>query len=111
MPKRILTGVVQSDKMSKTRVVVVPRSVRHPYYGKLLRRKTVCYVHDENNESASGDTVEIEESPPISKTKRWNLLRVVKKSELVDVAGIRAARRKAARAAQSEGSSRSESDE
>ena len=94
MPKRVLTGVVRSDKMTKTRVVVVPRTVRHPVFGKLLRRRTVCYVHDENNEAATGDTVEIEESRPLSKTKRWNLVRVVKKSTAVDVAGLRAARRK-----------------
>jgi small subunit ribosomal protein S17 len=97
MPKRLLTGVVQSDKMTKTRVVVVPRTVRHPVFGKLLKRRTVCYVHDEQNQSAIGDTVEIEESRPLSKTKRWNLVRVVKKSDEVDIAGLRASRRKAAR--------------
>jgi small subunit ribosomal protein S17 len=93
MPKRVLTGVVRSDKMTKTRVVEVPRSVRHPIYGKMIRRRTICYVHDENNQSTMGDTVEIEESRPLSKTKRWNLLRVVKKSE-IDVATLRASRRK-----------------
>jgi small subunit ribosomal protein S17 len=79
MPKRVFVGTVTSDKMAKTRVVEVPRTIRHPKYGKRIRRRTICYVHDENNESACGDTVEIEESRPLSKTKRWNLLRVVKK--------------------------------
>ena len=80
MPKRILTGVVTRDKAAKTRRVEVPRQVRHPIYGKILHRRTVCYVHDEENTSKSGDTVEIEESPPLSKLKRWVLKRVVTKA-------------------------------
>ena len=91
MPKKVAVGVVTSDKMAKTRRVEIARLVKHPKYGKIIRRKTVCYVHDEHDESAAGDTVEIEESRPLSKLKRWNLIRVVEKSRLVDVAALRAA--------------------
>ena len=91
MPKTVAVGVVTSDKMAKTRRVEIPRLVRHPKYGKYIRRKTICYVHDENNESNLGDTVEIIESKPRSKTKRWELQRVISKSTLVDVAALRAA--------------------
>ncbi len=66
MPKRIAVGVVTSDKMAKTRRVEIPRLVKHPKYGKIVRRKTVCYVHDEQEESGAGDTVEIVESRPLS---------------------------------------------
>ena len=91
MPKRQLTGVVTSDKMNKSRRVEIERLVQHPQYGKFMRRKTVCHVHDENNESHEGDTVEIIEAPPRSKTKRWDLLRIVERSQQVDIAAMRAA--------------------
>ena len=65
--------------------------MRHAKYGKILHRKTVCHVHDEENESHLGDTVEIVESRPRSKTKRCELVRVVTKSRLVDLAAMRAA--------------------
>jgi len=94
MPKRVAVGVVTSDKMSKTRVVEIPRMVKHPMYGKYIRQRTICYVHDENNESGQGDTVEIIESPPRSKSKRWDLVRVVEKSRDVDVSELKAARAK-----------------
>jgi small subunit ribosomal protein S17 len=81
MPKRVMTGVVTRDKATKTRRVEVPRLVRHAMYGKILRRRTVCYAHDEENVSKIGDTVEIEESPPLSKLKRWVLKRVVSKAK------------------------------
>jgi len=84
MPKRLEIGVVKSDKMTKTRRVEIPRLIRHKLYGKTLRRRTVCYVHDENNESRVGDTVEIQESPPLSKLKRWQLVRIVRKSNAVE---------------------------
>jgi small subunit ribosomal protein S17 len=93
MPKRVLTGRVTSDKMAKTRVVEIARLVRHPKYKKFFRDRTVCYVHDEGNISAEGDLVQIEESRPMSKTKRWNLLSVVEKSQAVSVAALRAARK------------------
>ena len=92
MPRRVAVGVVTSDKMMKTRRVEIPRLVKHPLYGKIIRRRTICYVHDEKNESASGDTVEIVESRPLSKKKRWELVRVVEKSREVDVAALKAAR-------------------
>lgn len=91
MPKRVAVGVVTSDKMDKTRRVEIPRLVKHPKYGKFVRRKTICYAHDEQEQSHEGDTVEIIESPPMSKTKRWQLVRVVSKSTAVDVAALRAA--------------------
>jgi small subunit ribosomal protein S17 len=91
MPKQICIGVVKSDKTAKTRRVEIPRLVRHAKYGKILHRKTVCHVHDENNESQVGDTVEIIESRPRSKTKCWELVRIVTKSRLVDIAAMRSA--------------------
>ncbi len=91
MPKRQIIGLVTGDKMQKTRRVEIERLVRHPKYGKFLRRRTVCHVHDENNESQQGDTVEIIESQPRSKTKRWDLVRIVAKSQQVDIAAMRAA--------------------
>ena len=99
MPKRVAEGVVVSDNTTKSRRVEIARLVKHAKYGKILRRKTVCHVHDEKNESAVGDTVEITECPPASKLKRWELVRVVSKSKLVDIAAMRAA----AKAAEAEG--------
>ncbi len=78
--RRVETGVVTSDKMNKTRRVEIPRLVKHPRYGKFIRRRTICYVHDEQNESHKGDTVEIMETRPISKSKNWRLLRIVTKA-------------------------------
>src|SRR5207247_9092325 len=75
--RRLEVGVVTSDKMNKTRRVEIPRLVKHPRYGKYIRRRTVCHVHDEQNASRTGDTVEIMESRPLSKTKHWRLVRVV----------------------------------
>ena len=91
MPKNTSIGVVTSDKTAKTRRVEIPRLVRHAKYGNILRRKTVCHVHDETEESHLGDTVEIRESRPRSKTKRWELVRVVTKSRAVDIAAMKAA--------------------
>ena len=81
MPKRLLTGVVTRDKAAKTRRVEIPRQKRHPMYGKIMHLRTVCYAHDEENVSKIGDTVEIEESPPLSKLKRWVLKRVVSQAK------------------------------
>ncbi|GIW84247.1 MAG: 30S ribosomal protein S17 [Gemmataceae bacterium] len=78
--KRVLQGIVTRDKMNKTRRVEVERLVQHPRYGKYIKRRTICYVHDENNESHLGDTVEIIESRPLSRLKRWRLVRIVKKA-------------------------------
>lgn len=78
--RRVVTGVVTSDKMNKTRRVEIPRMVRHPRYGKILRRKTICMVHDEQNTSHVGDFVEIVESRPLSKTKHWDLVKIIKRA-------------------------------
>jgi small subunit ribosomal protein S17 len=78
--RRVLEGIVTRDKMAKTRRVEVERLVRHPKYGKFVKRRTVCYAHDEKNESHLGDTVSIIESRPLSKLKRWELVKVVKKA-------------------------------
>jgi small subunit ribosomal protein S17 len=79
--RRVAVGVVTSDKMQKTRRVEIPRLVKHARYGKYIRRRTICHVHDENNESHLGDTVEIMESRPLSKTKSWRLIRIVAKAQ------------------------------
>jgi small subunit ribosomal protein S17 len=86
-------GIVTGDKTSKTRRVEIGRLVKHPKYGKYLRQRTVCYVHDADDQSHLGDLVEIEESRPLSRTKRWQLVRVVTKSRLIDVAALRSAAR------------------
>jgi small subunit ribosomal protein S17 len=75
--RRTAIGVVTSDKMNKSRRVEIPRLVKHARYGKYIRRRTICYVHDESNESHLGDTVEIMETRPLSKLKTWRLVRVV----------------------------------
>jgi small subunit ribosomal protein S17 len=98
MPKRVVSGIVTSDKMSKTRRIEINRLVKHPTYGKYVRKRTVCYAHDENNESAVGDRVEIIESEPLSKLKRWRLVKVLEKSTAVDMAALRAARKGATQA-------------
>ena len=77
---RHLQGIVTRDKNAKTRRVEVERLVRHPKYGKFVKQRTICYVHDEKNESHLGDTVEIAESRPLSKTKRWTLVKIVTKA-------------------------------
>ena len=88
MPKRVVVGVVTRDKASQTRRVEIPRLVRHATYGKIMRRRTICYAHDAENISKIGDTVEIEESKPISKLKRWVLKRVVAKAKQSGVAVV-----------------------
>lgn len=88
MPKKVSVGIVTSDKNSKTRRVEIPRLVKHPKYGKYLRQKTICYVHDENDESQMGDTVEIIEDRRRSKTKRWQLVRVLITNTEADLAAM-----------------------
>lgn len=78
---RTRIGVVDSDKRDKTRRVVVKFQQRHPKYGKYIASRTILHVHDENNESRAGDTVEVAECRPISKTKSWRLVRVVEKRQ------------------------------
>ncbi len=83
--KRTLVGTVASDKASKTLRVEIDRRFRHKKYGKIVRGRTVCHVHDEDEQAAIGDLVEIVEAQPRSKTKRWDLVRVVRKSDDVTV--------------------------
>ncbi len=75
--QRSIIGRVVSDKTDKTRTVLVERKVRHPLYGKFIRRSTRLHVHDEANESRMGDTVRVRECRPLSKLKRFSLVEVV----------------------------------
>ena len=74
MPKRILIGTVVSDKTDKTVTVLVERKVKHPLYGKIIRRSKKYHAHDEANEYKLGETVRIEETAPISKLKTWKVV-------------------------------------
>lgn len=78
--KRTLVGRVVSDKMNKTVTVLVERRVKHPVIGKYITRSKKFHAHSENNEFKMGDTVEIEETAPISKTKAWKVARLLTKS-------------------------------
>jgi len=78
---RTTTGRVVSNKMNKSITVLVERRVKHPIYGKYIRRSTKLHAHDENNECGIGDTVSITECRPISKTKTWRLVSVVEKAK------------------------------
>jgi small subunit ribosomal protein S17 len=73
---RTVTGKVISDKMDKTITVLVERKVKHPIYGKFVKRSTKLHAHDEKNECQAGDLVTIAESRPLSKTKTWSLVRI-----------------------------------
>ncbi len=84
--------------MKKTRRVEIARLVKYPKYGKTVRRRTVCYVHDENELSGLGDTVEIIECRPMSRLKRWNLVQVVTKANLIDLVALRSAAKESAEA-------------
>ncbi|MFH2203638.1 MAG: 30S ribosomal protein S17 [Elusimicrobiota bacterium] len=83
--RRAFVGTVVSDKASKTRVVSVQRLVRHPRYEKIVRRRSKFYVHDEKNASHVGDRVEIMSARPMSKLKRWRLVRIIKAAERLEV--------------------------
>jgi small subunit ribosomal protein S17 len=74
MPKRVLTGTVVSDKTDKTVVVKVERKVKHPLYGKIIRRSKKYHAHDAENAFKEGETVRIEETAPISKLKSWKVI-------------------------------------
>lgn len=78
---RTVTGKVISNKMDKTATVLIERKVKHPVYGKYIRRSTKLHVHDENNVCQEGDLVTIQECRPISRTKSWKLVEVVGRSE------------------------------
>jgi small subunit ribosomal protein S17 len=77
--RKTRTGVVSSNKMDKTITVKVERKIKHPLYGKFLKKSTSFHAHDEKNECSIGDTVKIMECRPLSKTKRWRLVEVVEK--------------------------------
>lgn len=81
--KRTLIGKVVSDKMNKTVTVLVERHVKHPLYGKIIVRTAKYHAHDEENQAKAGDTVEIQEGRPISKTKAWTVKRVVQVAQVV----------------------------
>lgn len=81
--KRTLIGKVVSDKMDKTVTVLVESRVKHPLYGKIVMRSNKYHAHDENNQAKEGDTVEIQEGRPISKTKAWSVTRVVQVAQIV----------------------------
>ncbi len=78
--KRTLMGKVVSDKMDKTITVKVERQVKHPIYGKFIKRSTKVHAHDESNQCKMGDTVTVVESRPLSKSKSWQLVEVVTKA-------------------------------
>ena len=80
---RTLQGKVVSDKMDKTVTVLVERKVKHPLYGKIVRRSTKIHAHDEQNQDGIGDVVVIEESRPLSKTKSWVVKELVEKARTV----------------------------
>ena len=81
MPRRILQGVVVSDKMDKTIVVKVERRVMHPIYKKFIKRSKKYHAHDENNEAKIGDKVVIAETRPLSKLKRWRLKEIISRAQ------------------------------
>ena len=79
--RKIRVGVVTSNKMDKTITVAVERKVKHPIYGKFVKKTTKFHAHDEKQECAIGDVVKIMETRPLSKTKRWRLVEVVEKAK------------------------------
>ncbi|HEY1331932.1 MAG TPA: 30S ribosomal protein S17 [Actinomycetota bacterium] len=79
--RKVRTGVVVSDAMDKTVVVRIASSVRHPLYGKIVRRSTKLKAHDEAGDAHVGDTVRIAETRPLSKTKRWRVVEVVERAK------------------------------
>lgn len=74
-------GIVSSDKMNKTITITVERRIKHPLYGKFLKKTNKFHAHDENNEAGIGDTVRIMECRPLSRTKRWRLVEVIEKAK------------------------------
>jgi len=87
MPKRVLQGRVVSDKGEKTVVVLVERQVKHPMYGKIIRRTKKYHAHDDQNAMHLGDVIRIEECAPISKLKTWRVLDKVTSGSALDAAG------------------------
>lgn len=79
--RKVRVGKVLSDSMDKTIVVAIESRVRHPLYGKTIKRTTKLYAHDEENQCGVGDLVEVMETRPLSRTKRWRLVSVVEKAK------------------------------
>ena len=79
--RKTRTGLVVSDKMDKTVVVAIMENERHPMYGKVMKRTAKLKVHDENNECHIGDKILIMETRPLSKDKRWRLIRIIEKAK------------------------------
>jgi small subunit ribosomal protein S17 len=79
--RKTKTGVVHSDKMSKTITVAVERKEKHPIYGKFVKKTTKFHAHDEKQEAKPGDVVKIMETRPMSKTKRWRLVEIIEKAK------------------------------
>ncbi len=79
--RKTRVGMVVSDKMDKTVVVAIVDNVKHPTYGKIIKRTTKTHAHDEANECGIGDKVEVMETRPLSKTKRWRIVRIIEKAK------------------------------
>lgn len=79
--RKTRVGKVVSDKMDKTITVAIEDHVKHPVYGKIVKRTKTLHAHDENNECGIGDTVEVMETRPLSKTKRWRLVKIIEKAK------------------------------
>ncbi len=79
--RKTRVGMVVSDKMDKTAVVAILDNVKHPMYGKVIKRTVKIHVHDEKNECGVGDKVEVMETRPLSKTKRWRLVQIIEKAK------------------------------
>ncbi|AYQ34721.1 MULTISPECIES: 30S ribosomal protein S17 [Runella] len=79
--RKVRVGRVVSNKMEKSCVVAVERKVKHPKYGKFMKKTTKLMVHDENNECGIGDTIRVMETRPLSKNKRWRLVEIIEKAK------------------------------
>ena len=82
--RRTIQGIVSSDRMDKSITITVERRFKHAKYGKYIRRHSKVHAHDEQNDAHVGDTVEIMECRPLSKTKRWRLVRVIERASMVE---------------------------
>jgi small subunit ribosomal protein S17 len=78
--RKEITGKVTSDKRDKTITIIVERKIKHPLYGKVMKKSKKFQAHDENNECKEGDVVRVSETRPLSKTKRWRLVEIVEKA-------------------------------
>ena len=79
--RKVRVGMVVSDKMDKTVVIAIEDNVKHPVYGKIIKRTLKVHAHDETNECGVGDKVKIMETRPLSKTKRWRLVEIIEKAK------------------------------